>query len=233
MAQTALSFEPTPSVPVRLASGLLEDARAAFDSGLGPITIVRQQALDATVSKLLSDLAEQVKLGQAELNAMRAESAQSDLELAGLRQQLDQRNAELQGAYAERDAVASKWERRVRIVYFFAGSWVFISFVLPVLARAFPALGGVTTIAQMAFAPFAAFGKRKAEQTIAQVTSVANKAGQVRDDLIQAIESVRSQAKTSTALTREQLDAVLREYVTEADGTAAEVDARRRALKLI
>lgn len=119
----------------------------------------------------------------------------------------------------ERDAVARKWESMWFWIWLIAGGYVLVAWVLPVLGKVFPALGAVTTISQGVIAPFA--------------VGALHKTKRVLGDVVSGVEEVRKVTLNKFPDARAAVNATLREYVTEADGTAAEVDAIRREKGLL
>ena len=80
----------------------------------------------------------------------------------------------------------------------------------------------------------------KPPQTVAEKASRApfaaaavSKSKQVLGDVVSGVEDVRAALKKAGSLTKDEVDEKLSEWVTEADGTAAAVDAVRRERRLI
>ena len=67
----------------------------------------------------------------------------------------------------------------------------------------------------------------------AEVDARAAKVTTVLGDVIGGVDSVRAELKRAGSITKETADKLLREWVTESDGVAAEVDAIRREKGLI
>ena len=218
-AEKAIARDPAPSLNSKAALYLLRRGNKAFDLAYGPILPARDAQLEKMVADLTSENAQLREAGERQLAAMDRQTNDAAAKLMAS----DAKIAELTGKvtqYAsERDEVARKWERMMRWIYVAAGSWVFVAFVLPILSTAFPAIGGVTKVAQTILSPIA--------------SATATKAQRVLTDVVSGVEAIRSKLKQAGTITRAEADLILREYVTEADGTAAAVDASRRDQQLV
>lgn len=119
----------------------------------------------------------------------------------------------------ERDAVASKWERRMFWFWMCVGGYVLIAWVLPMAAKLVPALRGVSTFTQGIIAPGMTMAYRSTRKLLG--------------DVVSGVEDMRKKALVNFPEAKKAADAAMREWVTEADGTAAAVDAIRREENLM
>ena len=218
-AEKALSRDPAPSLNSKAALYLLRRGNKAFDLAYGPVLPARDAQLEAMVSSLTAENAQLREAGERQLAVMDRQTNDAAAKLAASDAKIADLTGKVTQYASERDAVARKWERLMRWIYIAAGSWVFVAFVLPILSTAFPAIGGVTKIAQTILSPIA--------------SATATKAQRVLTDVVGGVEAVRAKLKQAGTITRAEADSILRDYVTEADGTAAAVDTIRRQQKLV
>jgi hypothetical protein len=216
-AGKALAREAAPSKESLAARELLNRANGAFDLVLGALLPAVERALEDLVGKLTSADPKAQAAGAEALKVRDAAAQKLAEELTRERAKVAELAAKVEAYALERDAVAKKWERAMRWVWGIAGGWIFVAFVLPVLGKAFPAVGAVATIGQAVVAPFAA--------------GALSKTKRVLGDVVGGVEDVRSLLKTKGTISKAEADAALSEWVTEADGTAAAVDAVRRQQK--
>jgi regulator of replication initiation timing len=191
---------------------------AALDNALGPLPSGDLEALKKQVAGLLSDNAKLRTEAEEERQARRSNLAEATKTIYELKEQRDAAIASERKQAAVNLSVANQYRNLKFWIYGAIGLWVFIAFILPILGRAFPAVGAVASIGHAVVAPFAA----------AAASSTKRLAG----DLVGGIHDLRERLK-SAPLDKAQADAVLREWITEADGTAAKVDALRREKGLL
>lgn len=218
-AETALEFDATPSKQSALGLSLLEQSRAISDSVLGPIRVDRQRVLERMVSDLLSEKKELVEKGDRERTRIIKEAGEAQ---ETLQQNLTEQKELTKKVEARAEKLSAELDSYRKIKWALislAGLYVGFVYVLPVLSAAFPALAPVSRIAGALISPLHA---RRASRT----ESLAG-------DLVSAVEEIRANLKTNGTINRQAADTILREWVTEADGTAAAVDELRRERKLV
>jgi hypothetical protein len=216
-AGKALALEKEPSREAEVAGELLTRANGAFDVALGAVLPAVSKALQDMVGKLTSADPKQQAAGAAALGKRDDAAAATAKDLMEERAKVAELSARVAQYAAERDVVAKKWERLMRWVWTIAGGWVFVAFVLPILSKAFPAVGLVAHVGQALVAPFA--------------TSALSKTKRVLGDVVGGVEELRTHLKAEGTISKTEADAALARWVTEADGTAAAVDAVRRQQK--
>lgn len=215
--QFALQDAP-PSRNVEVAKESNDATVSALDNALGPLPSGDMEALKKQVAGLLS---ENVKLraeAEEERSARRSTLAEATKTIYELKQQLETAIAAERKQAAVNLSVANEYRNLKFWIYGAIGLWVFIAFILPILGRAFPAVGAVASIGQAVVAPFA----------VAAASTTKKLAG----DLVGGIHELRQHLKSGT-LTKPEADKILVEWITEADGTAAQVDAIRREKGLV
>jgi len=201
-----------PSVAVDTAKAWNDQAKQALDVAVGPVLPERMNKLNELVSWQL-DNTKQVESTKA------FDKWKRDSELIAKTHELwkkdrDQYVAESAAWAKERDETAKKWERMWFWIWFAVGGYVFVAWVLPILAAAFPALGAANKLVHGIVSPV--------------FTMAAHKTERVLGDVVGGVEELRAKVLNKTPELKAEASAVMREWVTESDGTAAAVDAVRR-----
>lgn len=213
----ALSDAPK-SRNVEVAKESNDATVAALDNALGPLPSGDLEALKKQVAGLLSDNAKLRTEAEEERQARRTNLAAATKTIFELKEQRDAAIESERKQAAVNLSVANQYRNLKFWIYGAIGLWAFIAFILPILGRAFPAVGAVASIGQAVVAPFA----------VAAASTTKKLAG----DLVGGIHDLRQHLKSGT-LTKQEADKLLSEWITEADGTAAKVDALRREKGLL
>lgn len=217
--ETQLALVAAPaSRPVDVARESNDATVAALDQIAGPLTVAEAASLRAQVAGLLSEIATERTIAEKERQARREIIADASTTIDELRAQLAEKQKALADGFARENAVANEARNTKFLIYGAIGLWFFVAFVLPILSRAFPAVAAIATAGQSIVAPFA--------------VAAGSTAKRLAGDLVGGIHDLRAKLKTAP-LTKAEADAVLREWITEADGTAAQVDAIRREKSLV
>jgi regulator of replication initiation timing len=215
--RAALNAAP-PSRPVEVATDANDATVAALDSVIGPMTYGDLKAIKKQVAGLLSENAQLRTVAERERQSRRNDLADATTTIAELRAERDAAITAERAQAAVNLGVANKYRNLQFWIYGAIGLWVFVAFVLPILGRAFPVVGAVASVGQSVVAPFA--------------VAAASSAKRLAGDLVGGIHDVRERLKQAPA-TKAEVDALLAEWVTESDGTAAQVDAIRREKGLV
>lgn len=215
--QIALAAAPE-SRPVEVARESNDATVAALDQVAGPLTVAEAAQLRQQVAGLLSEVAKERANAEQERQGRRETMASASTAIDELRAKLAAAQADLKVGFERENAVANQYRNVKFWVYGAIGLWLFVAFVLPILSRAFPAVSAIATAGQAIVAPFA--------------VAAGSTAKRLAGDLVGGIHDLRSKLKAGP-ITKPEADAVLREWITEADGTAAQVDAIRREKALV
>lgn len=207
-----------PSRNVEVAKESNDATVSALDNALGPLPSGDLEVLKKQVEGLLSENAKLRAEAEEERQDRRSNLAEATKTIYELKQQRDIAIEAERKQAAVNLSVANEYRNLKFWIYGAIGLWVFIAFILPILGRAFPAVGAVASIGQAVVAPFA----------VAAASTTKKLAG----DLVGGIHDLRQHLK-SGALTKPEADKLLSEWITEADGTAAQVDAIRREKGLV
>lgn len=209
-ALAAAGPEAKADPAVQLASKAAAKADAALSLGAGPLTPEQVAWVTKLVADATSGEAKRTALAEAALTAK-----DSDLQRSVEREaKLTTRIGELEGdkrvadqTLIEHDGAASAFRATVMLwVYGLVGAYVVINYLLPLLAKSFPALGGIATAAHAVWSGLWA-------KTLAESKSLAR-------DTSGALHSVMAIAETGNAKTAAAIKTEAATWITPSDGTA-------------
>ncbi len=209
------------------AVGLIKDlnwrAGLALDHAAGPLSVDETQwALNLVINKLSE---EQAKVAVA--NKMLADK-DKELELSidkiksltSQKVQLETTAKILEGKLVTEDAIAVAVKDRVMFwVWLIGGGYVFITFILPVLAASFPALKTLSNGLGAVISPFLHKAKVEAEK--------------LRNDTIGYVHEVEEKAKNAGVIAAKEVNEIKSQWITQNDGAAASFDKVKRDMNLL
>lgn len=213
----------SPEVPeekrVEIARPFAKAAENAIESARGPLTSGKKDLLEMRVVQLSSgDFAQNAEALKWMGEWRNAISERSEIK-AELEKQRSDFEVEKSKWAQERDAVALKWERRKFWFIVAVVAFVLVVWVLPAMAKIWPAANGVASIVHRVFAPFA--------------SSALERSKDLNRRLVASIEQIRKQALLQFDGAKDAVDGVLVRKITHADGSAQLVDQIRREQGLI
>lgn len=208
-ALAAAGPEAKADPAVQLASKTAAKADGALALGAGPLTPEQVAWVTKLVADATSGEAKRTALAEAALAAKDSDlqkSVNSEAKLTARVGELEGQKRDADQKLIDHDGAASAFRATVWLwVYVLGGAYLAINFLLPLLAKSFPALGGVANAAHAVWSGLWA-------KTLAESKSLARDASGALHNVMAIAET--GNAKTATAMKTEAAT-----WITPADGT--------------